>query len=278
MIRRLVAKFRRDGLLKLIESAPRYLKNVVGQVIRFLMRKLGFELLKISNYSNLRSKGVYLNVGCGEYEIQGFTSVDYYSEAYYSNKKFNRVHYDMRNDNLPYADNSVDAIYCSHVIEHIETLHVEKFFQESCRALKPGGILRICCPDAEYLFSNLKDSPEYFSWHPLYKNTDDALVCFVDEVGSPKVEKHNFGLQRNWFEYTYDELLKELRSDLEFNERSPGMHINSWDFERIFGLAKSVGFSSVTKSRFQGSFKEELRGTDMDLTHPEMSLYVDLKK
>ena len=253
---------------------PKYLVKV----IKFSLRKLGFKLLRINNCINLRSKGVYLNVGCGSYEIEGFTSVDYYSEAYYSNKKFNRIHYDMRNDNLPYADKSVDGIYCSHVIEHIETFAVEEFFKESYRALKPGGILRICCPDAEYLYSNLQDNPEYFKWHPLYKNIDDALACFVSEVGTPNVGKRNFGLQKNWFEYTYDELLKALRSDLEFDERSPGRHINSWDFERIFWLAKSVGFSCVTKSRFQGSFKEEFRGSDMDLTHPEMSLYVDVKK
>lgn len=278
MIVRAVAKFKRDGLLKLVESAPRYLKSVVVELVRFLMLKLGFKLLRVNNYKNLRSKGVYLNVGCGSYEIEGFISVDYLSEWYYSNKRFNRVHYDMRNDNLPYADNSVDAIYCSHVIEHIETEHVEEFFKESYRSLKSGGVLRICCPDPEYLFSNLKDNPEYFSWHSRYTSLDDALVCFVDEVATPKVGKHNFGLKKNWFEYSYDELLIQLRSDLNFDERSPGNHINSWDFDRIFRLAKNAGFSSITKSRCQGSFKEELRGADMDLTHPEMSLYVDVKK
>ena len=278
MIKRLVKKYKKDGFLKLIESAPRFLKSVLAAVITSSLRMLGFRLLKTNTYKNLRSKGVFLNVGCGHYEIDGFTSVDYYSEWYYANKKFNGIHYDMRNDKLPYADNSVDAIYCSHVIEHIETLHVEEFFKESFRVLKSAGLLRIACPDSEYLYANLKYSPEYFSWHPRYKNIDDALICFVDEVGTPKITKHNFGLQKNWFDYPYDELLKELRSDLEFDEKFAGYHINSWDFDRIYKLAKSIGFSGITKSRFQGSFKEELRGEDMDLTAPEMSLYVDLKK
>ena len=55
---------------------------------------------------------------------------------------------------MPFEDDSVDTIYCSHVIEHIETEYVEMFFKESFRVLKLGGVLRIVCPDVEYLYNN----------------------------------------------------------------------------------------------------------------------------
>ena len=43
--------------------------------------------------------------------------------------EFKRTQYDMRNDKLPFGKSKVDNIYCSHVIEHIETKRCNKFFQ-----------------------------------------------------------------------------------------------------------------------------------------------------
>lgn len=40
---------------------------------------------------------------------------------------------------LPYADNSVDGIYCISVLEHIPNF--EKAVAEMCRVLRPGGVL-----------------------------------------------------------------------------------------------------------------------------------------
>lgn len=239
---------------------------------------LGYKLYNTKKEKILRSKGVFLNVGCGINKIDGLVNIDYYSNNYYSNNLFNHVHYDIRKDKLPYLDNSVDGIYCSHVIEHIEASYIEKFFKESYRVLKPGSIFRVACPDIKYLYTNLINNPKYFSWHPMYKNIEDAPTCFVDEVASVKAKQHNFGLQKKWFDYSYDELLKELCSDLEYNEESVNQHISAWDFERISVLAKNIGFSYIIKSCFQGSLMEEFRGKDMDLTTPQMSLYVDIKK
>ena len=70
----------------------------------------------------------------------------------------------MRKDSLPYADESVDNIYCSHVIEHIENQYVDKFIMESYRVLKKGGGLRIACPDAEFLFEVSSFVNDYWNW------------------------------------------------------------------------------------------------------------------
>lgn len=52
---------------------------------------------------------------------------------------------------LPYADNSVAAIYHSHLLEHLDQPTAELFLCEIKRVLQPGGVLRIAVPDFEKL-------------------------------------------------------------------------------------------------------------------------------
>ena len=48
---------------------------------------------------------------------------------------------------IPHSDRSVDAIYSSHMIEHLDRLEARRFLAECRRVLRPGGILRIVVPD-----------------------------------------------------------------------------------------------------------------------------------
>lgn len=48
---------------------------------------------------------------------------------------------------LPFADDSVDACYSSHVLEHLPRTLARHFLLDCQRALKPGGILRLAVPD-----------------------------------------------------------------------------------------------------------------------------------
>ena len=246
--------------------------------LKKLLKYFGFKLITYKLNLGARNGKKNINVGCGEYEIDGFISVDYYSDSYYKLKSFDRVHYDMRNEDLPFKDSSLDTIYCSHVIEHIETEHVVKFISESYRGLKQGGVLRIACPDAEYLYFQLLNHPEYFSFHELYKTKSDAALCFVNEIADPKGSLDNFGLSKNILDYKYSELMEELRDGLKYNDKKSGLHINNWDYERISKIGKTIEFTRIDKSRFQGSFCSSLRGKDMDLTHPAISMYIDLQK
>jgi SAM-dependent methyltransferase len=52
---------------------------------------------------------------------------------------------------LPLPDESVDVVYHSHVLEHIDRDHVAAFQAEVRRVLKPGGVQRIVVPDLEIL-------------------------------------------------------------------------------------------------------------------------------
>jgi SAM-dependent methyltransferase len=52
---------------------------------------------------------------------------------------------DLRNP-LPFRDNSVDAFYSHHVIEHLVDDCLPAHFREMYRCLKPGGLIRIGGP------------------------------------------------------------------------------------------------------------------------------------
>ena len=236
----------------------------IKQRLKLALKNFNFRLVR--NNSNLiqRKKKKNINVGCGNYEIDGFISVDYYSKAYYESSNFDRINYDLTNDLLPFENNSLGSIYCSHVIEHVRKEHVIKFINDSYRCLEKGGVLRIVCPDSEYLYYQLLNHKEYFSWHKLYKTENDAALCFVNLMADDKALLDGFGLNKNIFNYEYHELTDELERGLKFNKKNPSRHISNWDFKKVYELGKSVGFKCIEKSQFQGSFYPALRGNDID--------------
>lgn len=50
---------------------------------------------------------------------------------------------------FPFADGTFDAVYGSHVLEHLDPAVAERVLGDCFRILKPGGILRIAVPDLE---------------------------------------------------------------------------------------------------------------------------------
>jgi SAM-dependent methyltransferase len=58
--------------------------------------------------------------------------------------------YDIRKG-LPFENGSVDVVYHSHILEHIDRELVDAFLKEIKRVLVPGGKHRIAVPDMEYL-------------------------------------------------------------------------------------------------------------------------------
>lgn len=59
------------------------------------------------------------------------------------------VHYADVRKPLNFPDNSFDAIYSFHIIEHLSCKEAKCFLRELCRILKPGGICRVSTPDLE---------------------------------------------------------------------------------------------------------------------------------
>jgi SAM-dependent methyltransferase len=48
---------------------------------------------------------------------------------------------------IGHADGSVDVIYSSHMLEHLDRAAGSQFLAEAHRVLKPGGVIRVAVPD-----------------------------------------------------------------------------------------------------------------------------------
>ena len=73
------------------------------------------------------------------------------SERYEQHNKgvFRQLRYLDLTRPLPFADGSVEAIFSSHVFEHLFRGEVASLIAECFRVLKPGGIIRVVVPDLE---------------------------------------------------------------------------------------------------------------------------------
>lgn len=83
-----------------------------------------------------------LNLGCGQARRDGWINVDFQSTSP------DVLAYDLRLG-IPFADDTFDLVYHSHVLEHFSRAQGAFFLQECFRVLKPGGVLRVVVPDLE---------------------------------------------------------------------------------------------------------------------------------
>jgi len=78
-----------------------------------------------------------LDVGCGKNKREGFIGID--KEDY--GQEYVR---DIEKQCLPFSDNTVDEIFCQHVLEHLDD--VMFVINEFWRVLKPDGVAWIIVP------------------------------------------------------------------------------------------------------------------------------------
>ena len=129
--------------------------------------------------------GVRLNLGCGARTPPGWIHVDWFIGA-----RLLRVPvlgrvlralgvfgidwsreislHDLRRP-FPWDDDSVDAIYSSHTLEHLTAADGARFLHECHRVLRPGGVLRIVVPDLRLIVER-------------YRRGELAAVDFLDQL------------------------------------------------------------------------------------------------
>lgn len=85
-----------------------------------------------------------LNVGCGRRYHPDWVNVDLVpiDDAV--------IAYDV-SKGLPFENNQFDAVYHSHVLEHLDPDRGRALISECQRVLRPGGIIRVVVPDLEQI-------------------------------------------------------------------------------------------------------------------------------
>jgi predicted SAM-dependent methyltransferase len=118
---------------------------------------------------------IRVNIGCGQSPTPGWKNFDnsltvriaksslltylltYLGILDENKRRFVKV---IRNFNIEYADatkkiplpdDSVEVLYSSHMLEHLDREEARLFLKEAWRVLKPGGIIRLVVPDLEKL-------------------------------------------------------------------------------------------------------------------------------
>jgi len=171
-----------------------------------------------------------LNVGCGKNLKPGWINIDLSEAA--------DLQLDVR-EPLPFADESVAAVYSEHFFEHLEypdeALH---FLKESLRVLAAGGRFSVGVPDTEWpVTAYAGEDREYFriareQWHPSWCDT----------------RMHS----------------------LNYHFRQGKKHKYAYDFETLARILSRAGFVSVARRSFDPAVDDEKRKLG--------TLYVDARK
>lgn len=88
--------------------------------------------------------------------------------------------YDLSNG-IPFGSGSVDIVYHSHVLEHLDRPVGARFLTEMRRVLKPGGMCRIVVPDFESACRAYVEDLERCVREPQHAATHEEFVAGVLE-------------------------------------------------------------------------------------------------
>lgn len=238
----------------------------------------------------------FLNVGAGDFRHPHWTNLDFGSDWYRGHQTHAYVEYDLTaGQPLPFPDASIELVYSSHTIEHVRDDAVARLLAEVRRVLRPGGGIRITCPDAELLLRTVAhDRLSWWSWRePWFSgplSTVDGLErltpldCLVREICTGRSahyvharDPHDPAQVRAWYQSLEPRaFLDKLVEGLEFDPRFPGDHINWWDDSKLLAALRAAGFEHAYRSRpGQSLFLPLTDARYFDATRPNMSLFVE---
>lgn len=109
---------------------------------------------------------------------------------------------------IPLADNSVDLVYSSHVLEHFSRNQAKFLVEDMYRLLRPGGFVRIVVPDLEDICRNYLQSLSDLQASRGRDKHAWAVVELIDQMvrttpGGEMVKMHRKALMNG------DELMRE---------------------------------------------------------------------
>lgn len=122
-----------------------------------------------------------LNVGCGTHYAEGWVNTDTWDT--------DTTTPDVKvtpNQPYPFEDNTFDAIYMGHVLEHIPWLEVSTFLKDMQRIAKPNAPILVVGPDVHKTIKRWKDGAEPW-W-------------MVESVMEHLDENHQPGREGEWWD------------------------------------------------------------------------------
>lgn len=176
---------------------------------------------------------------------------------------------------IPFPDNSADAVYHSHLMEHIDRDGIPSFQKEIFRVLKPGGVQRICVPSLELYISEYNAS---LAADDLTRNASvrhDRIVANILEQSVRRASQGAKGQRgmRVWLENLF---LGDARARGE-------THQWMWDRVNARAMLMDAGFVDVKVCSWNESDIENWQHTGLEVAtdgseyKPE-SMYLECRK
>ena len=180
--------------------------------------------LRLLRYLRLtRQTGIRLHLGCGSNRFPEWVNVDMGRKG--------DLTVDLR-EGLPFRDDSVEAIFTEHALEHFYREHdLPLLLGEALRVLRPGGRLRVAVPDGAV-----------------------ALRYYHGSLEPPE-RAERFGQLHRRFHGTPMDVVNSAF-------RWKHQHLYMYDEETLGALLREVGFVAVEARAFRDSPDPALREVD----------------
>jgi len=187
-------------------------------------------------------RNLKLHIGCGNVLLPGWVNLDCYPPNNVGQAEL--LVLDLRRG-LPFADESVTAIYSEHFFEHLPFEVVRDVMVPACyRTLEPGGHIRVGMPDGEYVVNN----------YVAHKSGS------ADDL--------------------YEKALRGRTPMQMLNDMAHGFtHHFLWDYETLRNVFEAAGFTELRHAKAQDSEAPFFR--ELDRTDPwrmRFTLYIEGRK
>ena len=148
---------------------------------------------------------LHLHLGCGPRYLSGFVNID-------ANPLLKiDMWLDVRSG-LPFANQSVESIYSTHMVEHLYPDELENLLRECARVLKPGTGLRLIVPSLR-----------------------SAVLAYQEK-------------KRDWFYDSFPRHFDSMGGRFSNFVFCDGQHRTAFDFGYLEEVLRKAGFNTVQES------------------------------
>ena len=176
---------------------------------------------------------------------------------------------------IPFGSDSIDVVYHSHVLEHLDKDIAEIFLMEVKRVLKPGGIHRIVVPDFEKICRTYISHIASCETNPVESSNHESYISPLIEQ-SVRKEAHGTSQQRPFRRFIENIVLGDARKRGETHQ---------WMYDRISLKEKliNIGYKEVHIQDYNTSLIPNWieYGLDIDESDNQYkpgSLYIEASK
>jgi|LQYC01.1.fsa_nt_gi Uncharacterized protein conserved in bacteria len=152
---------------------------------------------------------------------------------------------------LPFPDGSSEAIFSSHMLEHLDFDEGDFVIKEAFRCLRGGGVIRIIVPD-------------------LFQTAQKYVDCMINDP--QKEHSYNFLRDLNMSSKSYEGIWKII-----YNKFGPSKHLSMYDEWSLKTLLEKHGFTKIQRMVYGQSHIPDIKLVE-DKGRHEMAICLEAVK